>query len=67
MVFVAVVFSQLLGVVFFGSFLQVKIKIIAAVGQLLVCFLSSWRCTVMQESLVLLLDGVYSPKMKGAN
>ena len=34
---------------------------------LLVCFLSSWRCTVIPESLVLLLDGIYSPKMKGAN
>ena len=30
-------------------------------------FLSSWRCTVIPESLVLLLDGVYSPIMKGAN
>ena len=27
----------------------------------------SWRCTVIPESLVLLLDGVYSPKIKGAN
>ncbi len=35
--------------------------------ELLVYFLSSWRCTVIPESLVLLLDGVYSPKMKGAN
>ena len=35
--------------------------------ELLLYFLSSWRCTVIPESLVLLLDGVYSPKMKGAN
>ena len=35
--------------------------------ELVVYFLSSWRCTVIPENLVLLLDGVYSPKMKGAN
>ena len=55
------VFSQLLGVVFFGCFLHVKNL------SLLVCFLSSWRCTVAWGSLVFLLDGVYSSKMKGAN
>ena len=62
-VFVAVVvFSKWLSVVF----LQV-IFFCRGRPELLVCFLSLWRCTVIPESLVLLLDGVYSPKMKGAN
>ena len=63
MVFVAVVvFSVWLSVVFLGSLLQVKR--IVAVGQ------SCWSISFLHgaaQSLVLLLDGVYSPKMKGAN
>ena len=42
----------------FPWFLSARVKNFVAVGQ---------SCTVIPESLVLLLDGVYSPRMKGAN
>ena len=59
-------FSELLGDVFFGSFLHVKN--VRCKPELLVCFLSSWRCTVIPESgFTVWSYDVYSPKMKSAN
>ena len=52
---------------YFGYNSGLSVPFVSSTGKEVSLLGKSLHCTVIPESLVLLLDGVYSPKMKGAN
>ena len=52
---------------YFGYNSGLSVPFVSTTGKEVSLLGKSLHCTVIPDSLVLLLDGVYSPKMKGAN